>query len=653
MSLVISLTCALLATFLQQWARRYIKHTQSRYSPHKRARIRSFFAEGVKKFLLPLAVETLPVLLHISLFLFFTGLVVFLCNVNMTIFKLVLSWVGVCTALYGCITLMPIFHHDSPYHTPLSLPAWHIVTGIPYLIFWVLRRLTYSNYFSYKVYRRFRRLAGRYRKMLVQGMQKTAEETALNLSSEIDTRAFMWTFDCLDEDHELERFFSGLPGLRSSKVVDSLLPSLTSPQRWKIYHALTGLLDRTFSSDLLLAPVKKQRALICAKAIHPAHIPGAFDVLDQILSEYQYSGPVATGIVDILRGWENNTDADDVSYTPVINFMTVARVQPRDDAWYILASNELGVTEAVLRDYAAHGDSLSLVILIHLVRQHFSHFRQSFWPYGFWKVLEAASEFDVQDTSPELQHNFCALWNLIVHQVQNNDDRLMVFRILGRIRNVYATLHRDTDSAPTRFSSSTGNDDEILWEPSSYPLCNIPAHHLDSIPHIHDTSTAFVLAVPPDQDNTILAPSPLTSPDPLPLSPNDPLRVDDSLTDASPLENNISFPVSLQPVDQTTTKSRRIPATSPHPVITHATHGIFDTPPRLTYLSTLEPLASTPPKAKSSNSPPDAIAAEHTSVNLTPSGGLDVPSSPNIPSSASHGPVLDDISGPSLSLTLP
>ena len=100
MSLVISLTCALLATFLQQWARRYLKITQSRYSPHKRARIRAFFSEGVDKCLLPWTVEALPTLLHISLFLFFAGLVVFLCNVNLTIFKLVLSWIGLCAALY-------------------------------------------------------------------------------------------------------------------------------------------------------------------------------------------------------------------------------------------------------------------------------------------------------------------------------------------------------------------------------------------------------------------------------------------------------------------------------------------------------------------------------------------------------------------------
>ncbi len=178
LSLVISFTCALLATLLQQWARRYLKVTQPRYSPHKRARIRAFFSEGVEKFLLPWAVEALPTLLHVSLFLFFSGLVVFLCNVNLTIFKFVLSWVGGCTTLYGCITFIPIFHHDSPYYTPLSLPTWHIVTGISFFTFRALRRLTYLNFFSGEVYNRFLCLEKSYRKFLVQGMLKTAEETA-------------------------------------------------------------------------------------------------------------------------------------------------------------------------------------------------------------------------------------------------------------------------------------------------------------------------------------------------------------------------------------------------------------------------------------------------------------------------------------------
>ncbi|KAN0131605.1 hypothetical protein V8E53_010447 [Lactarius tabidus] len=120
LSLVISLSCALLATLLQQWARRYLRVTQPRCGPEKRARIRAFFSEGVEKSLLLWAVETLPALLHISLFLFFAGLVVFLFNIELTMFSLVLSWVSICAALYGCITVMPIFFHDSPYNTPLS-----------------------------------------------------------------------------------------------------------------------------------------------------------------------------------------------------------------------------------------------------------------------------------------------------------------------------------------------------------------------------------------------------------------------------------------------------------------------------------------------------------------------------------------------------
>ncbi|KAF8258031.1 hypothetical protein EI94DRAFT_1514278, partial [Lactarius quietus] len=108
LSFVMSITCALLATLLQQWARRYLKVTQPHYNLYKRARIRSFFAEGVEKSFLPVVVEALPTLLHLSLSLFFAGLVVFLWNVDITIYKLVLSWVCLCAALYGCTTFIPL-----------------------------------------------------------------------------------------------------------------------------------------------------------------------------------------------------------------------------------------------------------------------------------------------------------------------------------------------------------------------------------------------------------------------------------------------------------------------------------------------------------------------------------------------------------------
>ena len=172
------------------------------------------------------------------------------------------------SVLYGCITVMPVFRHDSPYLTPLSLPAWNIVTGISFLTFRVLRRLPCLHRYTC---RRFRHLARRYGERLTQGMQKTFEETALNSPWEIDTRAFLWTFDSSDKDHELERFFSGLPGFRDSNVSRDPLPGLAEERKEQLFTVLIGLLGRTFSFDLLPDLIKTRRAIICMKLVDPTH----------------------------------------------------------------------------------------------------------------------------------------------------------------------------------------------------------------------------------------------------------------------------------------------------------------------------------------------------------------------------------------------
>ena len=130
LSLVITLSCALLALLLQQWMRRYIRLTQPRSaSPHQRARIRAFFDQGVEVLQLQLVIDTLPILLHVSLLLFLAGLLVFSFGFNYTAFKVVVSWVGLCAVMYAYFTLSPIFRHQSPYYTPLSSPLWLLYTS--------------------------------------------------------------------------------------------------------------------------------------------------------------------------------------------------------------------------------------------------------------------------------------------------------------------------------------------------------------------------------------------------------------------------------------------------------------------------------------------------------------------------------------------
>ncbi|KAH9015661.1 hypothetical protein EDB85DRAFT_1875622, partial [Lactarius pseudohatsudake] len=118
LSLVLSLTCALIATLLQQWARRYLQMIQRNHAPHVRAHIREYFYRGAGKFRIFALVEALPFLILISVLLFFTGLVVFAFPTNHTVAFVTLAIVAICLILYIAFTLMPLIRHGCPYYTP-------------------------------------------------------------------------------------------------------------------------------------------------------------------------------------------------------------------------------------------------------------------------------------------------------------------------------------------------------------------------------------------------------------------------------------------------------------------------------------------------------------------------------------------------------
>ncbi|KAH9055003.1 hypothetical protein EDB87DRAFT_1536932, partial [Lactarius vividus] len=119
LSLVLCLTSALFTTFLQQWARRYLHAVQQNHAPHICAHIREYFARGARKFHIFALVEALPILLFISMHLFFAGLVVFAFRANHTVAYFPTAIVGFCSLSYIALTLMPLIFHDCPYDTPL------------------------------------------------------------------------------------------------------------------------------------------------------------------------------------------------------------------------------------------------------------------------------------------------------------------------------------------------------------------------------------------------------------------------------------------------------------------------------------------------------------------------------------------------------
>ncbi|KAJ6542942.1 hypothetical protein B0H19DRAFT_312593 [Mycena capillaripes] len=130
LSLGFSLSCALIATLVQQWARDFLHKGDMRSAPLIRARIISYLYYGLKRFKMHTVVEIIPLLLHTSLLLFFGGLIAFLIPVNVII--TVISAVILCliVSAYAIFTFLPLRFLDCPYKTPLSETFWRAVQSI-------------------------------------------------------------------------------------------------------------------------------------------------------------------------------------------------------------------------------------------------------------------------------------------------------------------------------------------------------------------------------------------------------------------------------------------------------------------------------------------------------------------------------------------
>ncbi|KAH9036530.1 hypothetical protein EDB85DRAFT_2208233 [Lactarius pseudohatsudake] len=126
MSLVFSVSAALLATLVQQWVRDYM-HVFQRYSnPLKSARLRQYLYEGAEGWYMPVVAESVPGLVHVSLFLFFLGLGDSLLNVNTTVGVTTVVPITICTFLYVCSMFAPVIKPQAPFRNPFSGLIWYL-----------------------------------------------------------------------------------------------------------------------------------------------------------------------------------------------------------------------------------------------------------------------------------------------------------------------------------------------------------------------------------------------------------------------------------------------------------------------------------------------------------------------------------------------
>jgi hypothetical protein len=448
--------------------------------------MRAFFANGLEKTHIAWVVEGLPTLVHLSLFLFFAGLAIFLFNINHEVFISVVWWIALFSIVYGLITVMPIVRHDSPFFSPLSLSAWFLYASISYLSFKALFSIKSDRIYVFKTWQRLRTLKDRYRGWILGGVDKAADETASKRSSEIDVHILDWTIDALNDDDKLEKFFGAVPGFFNSKLVKDLRKNFSDSLLEKFWKGSDGFLDRTILSNSVTEPVKSRRLDIGMNAMSVISIPDISSIPQDILFLSWDQVPQNVEMGYVMARWSTSNNKDISRYAQCIATRILASVQERDDRWIGLAADVLGLSKRNLRDNIAHGnDSVSLAILISAVRRDL---RSDFYDWG---MLWTLSELNIHNTLSGLQHDFCTLWNESVEEALKQGFDSFPVGILRLTRPLYIGLHQGTDAAPTEFSASTSDFDRILYQPESYPLCNIPSHHPETPQATAATSPAL------------------------------------------------------------------------------------------------------------------------------------------------------------------
>ena len=282
-SLVLSLTSALIATLLQQWARRYVETPNVPSEPNDRARVRWLLFRGTVFYKMRLLVEIAPTLLHLSVYLFFAGLVIIFRTINKKVAIAVDVSVGVFGLAYVMLSILPCLDVKCPYRTPMSYILWYpcnifltFTARCLYRLVTLLHKCLFkpsldaplpgsmrSKFVNW--YTSCENIAKKYREYVTNGFRKSIIKSAKDLEHG-DRKVITWLFSqlALYDKIKLQKLAACIP--RNDVV--NLMPLFESGFQ---KHLLT-LLQSCVTSIRIAGPdhedVCKGSLLVCLEAIH-------------------------------------------------------------------------------------------------------------------------------------------------------------------------------------------------------------------------------------------------------------------------------------------------------------------------------------------------------------------------------------------------
>ena len=316
-SLVLSLTSALIATLLQEWARRYVDTARLPSEPNHRVRVRWFLFLGTKTYKMRLIVQMGFVLLHLSVYLFFAGLVVVFHTINKNVAIAVEVAVGIFGLAYIALSILPCLDVQCPYRTPMSYILWyptHVVLSIlAVCLRWLVKLLhgclvvpslgepsTPGEHILVGWLESREKAVKIHLRYITDGLGKGIINTAINVQGDVESGdrkivKRMFNLFALGDVNKLQKFAASIPRHR----VFDLIPRIESG-RIVLQEPLRILLRSYAAGTGLDEEVRRRSLLVCLDVIHNI-------VKDPSVPDLNYVRANFANI-DLMRAWLDNSD---------------------------------------------------------------------------------------------------------------------------------------------------------------------------------------------------------------------------------------------------------------------------------------------------------------------------------------------------------
>ena len=287
----------------------------------------------------------------------------------------------------------------------------------------------------------------------------------LKQSAEINFHILEWTVH-LYEDDELEKVFENIPGfLKSKKVTLDFAQAQVMTE-----NAISEFLGNTLLSHSVSKSVKVRRLTKCLNVARQVLLPAPRVMFHELVELNWDEAPHSVEIGDSLRTWDDDSNGRFNPYIRGVIAVIIAKVRERNVPWATFARRNLptGVPDIVFQDYLTQSDSALLANLVHFTRR-----ANRFDPFSI-AVVRSLAKFKIHGTLPDLQRDFCAMWNGLVQEAKNSgkDSGNITVSLLSEIRHLFTELHGGSDSPLSMYFDDSGSLWGPLDIPTAYPPCN-------------------------------------------------------------------------------------------------------------------------------------------------------------------------------------